>query len=333
MDTEEALLLALHANPADEVAWLALADRLEEAADPRAELLRLHRELRRAPQGGGHRRAEARVRELLDAGVRPCVPRLRNSIGMELVLIPPGQFVMGSPPDEEGRRDDETQREVASTRPFYLGAFPVTQEEYQNVTGTSPSYFSTGGDGAGSVKGLDTRRFPVEQVSWDDAVAFCKKLSAMPAETRSGRKYRLPTEAEWEYSCRGGARSSEPFHFGASLSSTQANFNGNYPYGAAHKGPYLARTSEVGSYKPNAFGLYDLHGNVWEWCSDWYEPGYYATSPAKDPSGPPRGSGRVLRGGNWYNPGQYCRSAIRDRYAPAYRNDHLGFRVALVPSQ
>jgi formylglycine-generating enzyme required for sulfatase activity len=187
---------------------------------------------------------------------------ITNSIGMKLVFIPAGKFTMGSPNDEANRSADEQQHEVAITREFYLGVYEVTQEEYETVMGQNPSWFCAGGDGKERVAGLDTRRFPVENVSWEDAVEFCRKLSARAAETKAGRAYRLPTEAEWEYACRGGARSSEPFHFGAALSSTQANFDGNLPYGGAAKGPYMGRTCRVGSYQPNGFGLYDLHGEL-----------------------------------------------------------------------
>jgi formylglycine-generating enzyme required for sulfatase activity len=130
-------------------------------------------------------------------------------------------------------------------------------------------------------------------------------------EAQAGRKYRLPTEAEWEYSCRGGACSFQSFHVGNSLSSTQANFNGNYPYGGAAEGPNLQRTCKVGTYKPNAFGIYDMHGNVWEWCSDWYEAEYYARSSLRDPTGHPSGSLRVIRGGCWLDCARRCRSAYR----------------------
>jgi formylglycine-generating enzyme required for sulfatase activity len=139
----------------------------------------------------------------------------------------------------------------------------------------------------------------------------------------------LPTEAEWEYACRGGVRTYSVFHYGNSLSSKQANFNGKRPYGAA-KGPSPGRPTPVGSYGPNAFGLYDMHGNVWEWCSDWYGERYYAESPAEDPAGPKAGDSRVLRGGCWYWHGSDCRSAYRSPVSPDYRNYCVGFRVALA---
>src|SRR5262249_11502444 len=149
--------------------------------------------------------------------------------------------------------------------PYYLGAFEVTQEQYQAVMGKAPSHFSRQGPGKLYVQMIaddDLKRFPVENVTWEEAVTFCRKLSALPEEKRLGRAYRLPTEAEWEHACRAGASASLPFHFGSQVSSTEANFFGGEPYGGAAKGPYLSRTAPVGSYKPNAWGLYDMHGNV-----------------------------------------------------------------------
>jgi uncharacterized protein (TIGR02996 family) len=331
---EEVLLQALHDDPADDTARLALADWLEEQGDVRGELLRLHVALRRPAAGTDRGAGEARLRELLASGVRPCVPRLTNSIGLELALIPPGAFLMGSPAGEADRREDEgPQHEVAISRAFYLGVYPVTQGQWQSVMGTDPSWFCASGGGKRTVRRRrDTRNLPVEQVSWEDAVDFCGKLSELPEEKRAKRVYRLPSEAEWEYACRGGAASSTPFHFGTSLSSTQANFDGNHPYGGAAKGPSLKRTTPVGSYNPNAWGLYDMHGNVWEWCQDWYASQYYKQSPRRDPPGPPEGSVRVIRGGGWDSIGQFCRSAYRCWLVPADRDSGLGFRVSLVLS-
>jgi formylglycine-generating enzyme required for sulfatase activity len=251
---------------------------------------------------------------------------------MKLVQIPEGKFVMGSPENEAGHEDDEQQHEVEITRPLWLGVYPVTQAEYQRVMGSNPSYFSASGGGKEKVRGQDTGRFPVESVTWEEAVDFCRRLTELPEETRQGRAYSLPAEAEWEYSCRGGASSSTPFSFGPTLSSIQANFDGNYPYGRAAKGPNLKRTEAVGCYQANGFGLYDMHGNVWEWCSDWYGADYYSQSPRRDPAGPSEGSIRVVRGGCWFVIGQNCRSAVRSGFVPAYRSRDLGFRVALVLS-
>ena len=291
-------------------------------------------------------------------GAEPTAPpeEITNSIGMKLALISVGKFLMGSPKDEKERYSVEEQHEVSITKPFYLGVYVVTQGEYEKVMGNNPSYCSPQGYGKDSVKDMDTGQFPVERVSWDDAVAFCKKLSELPEEKKAGRVYRLPTEAEWEYACRAGTKTA--FHYGDSLSSKQANFDGNDPYGGADKGPYLARTAKVGSYAPNAFGLYDMHGNVWEWCQDWYDENYYKNSPREDPPGPAqtsyrvfRGgireviaaikewwkpaqtSYRVVRGGGWDNDGRDCRSAGRYRDEPGNRNGGgLGFRVAAVQS-
>ncbi len=255
---------------------------------------------------------------------------ITNSIGMKLVLIPAGKFLMGSPKDEQERRPDEEQHEVSITKPFYLGVYVVTQAEYEKVMGNNPSYFSPQGYRKDRVKDMDTGQFPVEAVSWDDAVAFCKKLSELPEEKKAGWVYRLPTEAEWEYACRAGTKTA--FHYGDSLSSKQANFNGGFPYGGADKGPYLARTAKVGTYAANAFGLDDMHGNVWEWCQDWYDENYYKNSPKEDPPGPAQASLRVVRGGSWLYDGRDCRSADRGRDEPGYRFNDLGFRVAAVQS-
>jgi uncharacterized protein (TIGR02996 family) len=334
---EAAFLAALHAEPNDEATWLALADWLDEDGQAdRAELVRLVRRLRPLPVmevTPERAEMEARVAGLLNAGVRPVVPEVVNSIGMRLALIPPGRFRMGSPTGENERGGDEAAHEVEITRPFYLGVFAVTQGQWQTVMGNNPSYFSATGEGKEQVKGLDTSDFTVEQVSWEEAQAFLENLAARPEEKEKGWHYRLPSEAEWEYACRGGASSSTPFCFGKFLSSTQANFNGDQPYGGAEKGPYLGRPCAVGSYRPNVFGLYDLHGNVWEWCSDWYGEDYYGKSPAKDPPGPSGGSGRVIRGGSWYVSGLNCRAAHRGGIAPSDRDDGLGFRVAAVPRE
>jgi formylglycine-generating enzyme required for sulfatase activity len=168
-----------------------------------------------------------------DAELLPA-KEVTNALGMKLRLIPSGEFRMGSPEDEEGRSREEHPHEVRITRPFYMGIYPVTQAEYEKVIGKNPSWYSPTGGGKGYVKGLDTPRFPVEVVSWRDAVKFCEELSALPAERKAGRVYRLPSEAEWEYACRAGTKS--PFAFGRSLSSRQANFHGSYPYGGAPGG-------------------------------------------------------------------------------------------------
>jgi formylglycine-generating enzyme required for sulfatase activity len=245
---------------------------------------------------------------------------LANSLGMRFVLVPAGNFVMGSPPTEAGRRDNEgPPHEVIFSKTLYLAVNLVTQQDYRKVMGANPARFQGAAGG-----GPD---HPIEMVSWDDAVAFCRKLSELPAEQDAGRAYRLPTEAEWEYACRAGTAT--PFHFGAALSSTQANIDGTYPYGDVPRGPASSRTTPVGNFPANNFGLCDMHGNVWEWCADWFDAGYYARSPRQDPPGPPEGTFRVLRGGSWRNHAATCRSAYRNALAPNQRQPFIGFRVVL----
>jgi len=214
---------------------------------------------------------------------------------------------------------------VTLTRGYWLAETPCTQALWEAVMGENPSHFSRSGDGSDQVSGQDTSRFPVEQVLWEDATEFCHKLSA-----KEDKKYRLPKEAEWEYACRAGTTT--PFHFGSVLNGRQANCDGSYPYGTDEKGPSLPRTTAVGSYRPNAFGLYDMHGNVWEWCADWCDDEYYANSPRDDPTGPATGSCRVSRGGRWGHNAGACRSAYRGGYLLGDRYPDLGFRVALVPA-
>jgi len=253
---------------------------------------------------------------------------ISNCIGMKLKLIPAGEFLMGSPESEEHRRDNEYQHRVRTTKPFYLGVYEVTQAEYERVMGTNPSSFSKKGDDSDAVKDMHTSRFPVERVNWQNAVEFCGKLSELPEEKAGERIYRLPTEAEWEYACRAGTTT--PFHFGSELNGSQANCDGTRPYGTSTEGPQLGRTTTVGSYAANAFGLCDMHGNVWEWCNDWYAGEYYTSSPENDPVGPTKAWRRVIRGGSWCCAG-VCRSAFRYWYSPGGRFVNLGFRVAAVP--
>jgi formylglycine-generating enzyme required for sulfatase activity len=241
--------------------------------------------------------------------------RFTNSVKMKLVRLAPGRFLMGSPAGEADRNAEEHRHEVEISRPFYLGVHTVTQKQYQQVMGTNPSCFSKGGAGKDRVKGLDTDDFPVESVSWEGAVAFCKRLSALPAEKGARRVYRLPSEAEWEYACRAGT--STPFHFGNTLDARQANVNSA-----------LGRPARVGSYRPNAWGLYDMHGNVWQFCADCYDGNYYRVSPRKDPAGPKAGSYRVARGGSWMNPSRHCRAAIRTCVTPYLTYVSVGFRIA-----
>jgi formylglycine-generating enzyme required for sulfatase activity len=246
--------------------------------------------------------------------------RVTNSINLTLMYIPAGTFRMGSPASEPERGSDEgPQHEVTLTQPFYMGIYPVTQRQYQAVMGVNPSYFQ-GSKGGGP-------DFPVESISWHEAVEFCRKLSELPEEKGAGRVYRLPTESEWEYACRAGVPM--PFSSGLTLSFREANFNGNYPYGPTTRGGYLERTTKVGSYPPNPFGLFDMHGNIWEWCSDYYDRAYYRNSPRYDPQGPGEGTLRVVRGGSCYNIGRFCRSAYRFGIGPGNRDIDVGMRVVM----
>lgn len=232
--------------------------------------------------------------------------------GIALRLIPAGRFTMGSPSGESERDDDEREHSVTLTQPFYCGKYEVTQAEWERVMGSNPSHFTSSGADA-----------PVEEVSWEDCQRFLRKLCAregVPPGT-----YRLLTEAEWEYACRAGTQT--PFCYGERLDSRMANFNGDYPYGGASTGIDRHKTIAVGQFKPNAYGLYDMHGNVWEWCSDWYEAEYSSRSVA-DPVGPSSGSSRVDRGGSWSSDARNCRSASRGRVTPSRRGWFLGFRLA-----
>lgn len=233
---------------------------------------------------------------------------ITNSIGMKMVLIPAGEFLMGSPDsDRYGHDQEKPQHVVRITRPFYWGLFPVTQEQYERVTGGNPSRF-TG----------DPSR-PVEQVSWEDASEFCRRLSALPEEEAAGHVYRLPTEAEWEYACRAG--STTRYYFGDSEESI-----GDYAWWSENS---ERTTHPVGQKKPNAWGLHDLYGNVWEWCADWYGEDYYSQSPPSDPNGPSSGDMRVLRGGAFYV-GNRASFGCACRYLnpPDVRYEYIGIRVA-----
>ena len=234
---------------------------------------------------------------------------LGNGITLEMVQIPGGSFMMGSPASEKGRSESESPQHQVNVPAFSMGKFVVTQEQYQQIIGKNPSYFTEKG-----------AKRPVEQVSWNNAVEFCQKLSQ-----KTGREYRLPSEAEWEYACRGGTTT--PFHFGETITTDLANYNGTDTYASGPKGKYLQQTTDVGSFPPNAFGLYDMHGNIWEWCQDdWHDN--YANAP-KDGSDWTSLSDNtnVLRGGSWFPYPDYCRSACRDYSVAGFGNYDFGFRV------
>ena len=252
----------------------------------------------------------------MDVFLKPTIlsrqyPKITNSIGMEFVYIPPGSFMMGSPPDEPERGNDEKQHRVILTNGFYMQSTEVTQGQWKKVMGTNPSYFKKCGVNC-----------PVEQVSWNDVQTFIHELNRQ--EGRS--TYRMPTEAEWEYAARAG--STTAFANGR-ISETAYGHDSNlnlvgWNYHNANK-----KTHPVAQKQPNAWGLYDMHGNVWEWCQDWY--GDYPAGPVTDPAGPPRSSGRVTRGGCLEDFAGSCSSANRNWVAPGIRGYGLGFRLARIP--
>ena len=225
---------------------------------------------------------------------------LGGGVKMELILIPAGSFMMG---DEKGNAWEKPVHKVNITKPFYLGKYEVTQEQWEAVMGTNPSKF----------KGPKN---PVEQVSWDDCQAFLGKLNAKTGG--QGGKFVLPTEAQWEYACRAG--STTRYCFGDERSGL-----GEHAWFAGNSGD---KAHPVGGKKPNAWGLHDMHGNVYEWCADRYDSGYYAKSPVDDPRGPTTGSNRVFRGGGWYGTGEFWRSAFRNDRSLGFRSTDLGLRIS-----
>lgn len=291
----------------------------------------------------------------------------KNSIGMSLVLLPRGSYLKGSPKSEYKRRLDEEYRVVVLQKRILMGVYEVTQAEYQAVMGQNPSHFSPGGLGADSLGALKSTRFPVEQVSWNDAAEFCKRLSEMPNEISANRVYRLPTESEWEFACRAG--SVDAFSTGQVIDGNQANIQSDTPYWYARRSPALQRTQTVGRFPPNSFGLHDMHGNVAEWCNDYYdskpdglmvgtrglpseeddpidlleqiqellnapitlnftaEQKASMWDEARNPTGPRSGTQRVIRGGSYITDVAQCRSAARKAQAEDYTHKALGFRI------
>jgi formylglycine-generating enzyme required for sulfatase activity len=245
----------------------------------------------------------------------------REVAGIKLCWCPAGRFVMGSPPSEPERRPGEDQVEVTLTKGFWAGKYEVTQGQWKRVVGAVPGELTAG-------EGED---FPVYNVNFAEAEAFCRKLTE---QTRAAGtlpeawEFRLPTEAQWEYACRAGTKTATAF--GDRLSSRQANFKGQ-PYNGAEVGPSLNRAAKVGRYPANAWGLHDMHGNVFEWCRDWSHP--------KRPGGTDpdlydnKAQSRVRRGGCWADEGWPCRSACRLRFEPERRSDHIGFRIVAIPHE
>ena len=278
--------------------------------------------------------------------IPPALDSLRNSVGMEFVLIPSGQFQMGTIDSERvAGRAEKPQHLVRISRPFYMGRYEVSQSSYEKVmdgkkvqregswrlAAKNPSAFSRNGHSSDLVKALsdsDVAYLPIESISWLEANEFCQELTKLISEKNQNRRYRLPTEAEWEYACRAGSETA--FSFGRRLNGADANIDGSYPYEVACKGPFQQRTEVVGrSGPPNQFGLFDMHGNVMEWCQDFYDADYYRQSPIQDPQGPSTGTGHVLRGGAWNNHAEDARSASRRGGGLDLAGPFYGFRVVL----
>ena len=224
-----------------------------------------------------------------------------NSLGMKFVWIPPGTFMMGSPKEEKGRNEDEIQHKVTLTKGFYLGVYLVAQEEWEAVMDTNPSVHK------------HEKNLPVERVNWENCQEFLKRIGK-----KDGHTYRLPTEAEWEYSCRAGSK-------GAYFFGEDRKLLGQYAW---YEENSERKTHPVGQKKPNEWGLYDMHGNVWEWCADWL--GEYPKSDVVDPKGPDAGIRRVVRGGSYFSNASNVRSADRRYPMPMAYLSYFGFRVAMT---
>jgi eukaryotic-like serine/threonine-protein kinase len=238
------------------------------------------------------------------------IERLDVSVTLDLVLIPAGTFMMG---DNTHHQDEQPIHQVTLS-PFYMGKYAITQAQYRQVMG----------DSLRSVLGAD---YPIEKISWDDAIAFCTKLSQ-----KTGKQYSLPSESQWEYACR--AQTTSNYHFGETITPDLVNYNGEYPYNGAPVGQNRDRSTPVGSFPPNAFGLYDMHGNVWEWCLDRYQPNYLTApidgSAFLDSSSSAGSSKRVMRGGAWDYVAKGCRSSVRCSLNSSLRMNGCGFRVILT---
>jgi formylglycine-generating enzyme required for sulfatase activity len=284
-------------------------DRIESVAvQTRVAVRDLHAEIRQlhSAQSAGVEEMRRLIASVQELRARPG-DLWTNALGMRFAWVPAGAFVMGSPPHEKGHHDNEFAHRVVLTKGVFLGVTPVTQAEWRAVMGSNPSRFP--GD-----------QRPVEQVSWQDGVEFCRRL-----RERDGKEYRLPTEAEWEYACRAGTTT--PFSCGDTISTDQANYDGSQAYGRGRKGESRRQTTPVGMFPPNAWGLYDMHGNVWEWCQDWF--GEYPRGDVTDPPGPSTGAQRVLRGGSWFFIPVCCRAAYRFRNDPTKSFEDVGFRVCV----
>lgn len=264
-------------------------------------------EIEEIQQGNGHSN-EKSAEIVVDLG---------HGVKMEFVRIKAGRFPMGSRDlDRPSYYDEKPRHEVTITHDFLMGKYPVTQEQYQAVTGKNPSCFSSSGWGKDRIKGLNTQVFPVEDVTWNDAKSFCDQLTSKDTK---GRRFELPTEAQWEYACRAGTQTQ--YYFGDSDSELNSY------------GWYLAnsdkRSHAVGTKKPNAWGLYDMTGNVWQWCEDWYRDSFYSKSEKEDPLCQEETGNHAYRGGSWYDDSDGCRASARGNGGTRFRSSLIGFRVSV----
>jgi formylglycine-generating enzyme required for sulfatase activity len=247
------------------------------------------------------------------------VEDLGHGVSLEMVEISGGTFTMGTSQKEEKSEDYERPRHQVTIKPFFMGKYPITQEQWEKVAAFCPRIDRDLDPRPSYFKGRDD--LPVDSVSWDDAVEFCARLSK-----KTGRNYCLPTEAEWEYACRAGTTT--PFYFGETITTEVANYKSNYTYGNGPTGEYREKTTPVGSFAPNAFGLYDMHGNVWEWCADYWHNDYNgAPTDGSAWLSDNRNEARLLRGGSWYFSPVGCRSAYRYWNDPVIDSSGIGFRV------
>ncbi|WP_334986875.1 formylglycine-generating enzyme family protein [Nostoc sp.] len=241
---------------------------------------------------------------------------LGNDVMLEMVAIPGGKFFMGSPEYELERNYSESPQHTVTVQPFFMGKFPVTQNQWAIVAALKKVSIDLNSDPS-RFKGANR---PVEQVSWDDAIEFCARLS-----NKTGKTYRLPSEAEWEYACRAGTTT--PFYFGETITTYLANYNGYYTYNSGSMGESREQTTDVGNFPPNPFGLFDMHGNTWEWCQDTWHENYYNGAPTDASPWMSENKERLLRGGSWNSNPWICRSAFRGKWVSVVLNDRLGFRV------
>jgi uncharacterized protein (TIGR02996 family) len=333
MSTEEDMLAGIVAHPGELERWLILADWLEDRGDPRAELTRLRFLLHTEPDHPDRTHRLARQQELLEQGLAAVVPTWTNALGIPFALLLPGSFWMGSPESQPERDADEQLHRVMLTHAFYLGVHPVTVGEFARfvaATGYQTEAEKSGG-AHGYVGGrwqqdpsitwrtpgfAQTDRHPIVCVSWNDAQEMVAWLNQV--EVSGELVYSLPTEARWEYACRAGTTTA--YWWG-----NEASNMGEYAWFNEYSGD---QTHPVESKKPNAWGLHDMHGNVWEWCLDWY--GDYPSGDVTDPLGASGVSARIVRGGSSCFPSSECRAAYRRTFTPEERYYYLGFRLARV---